>query len=269
MLKKKLFTLLAVAGLVLASAPAAQAAPILSDGHEGDYRIIFVTNDTFGAQDITIGPYNTFVSDQAAMAGSMETIDFSTTWTAVGSTGGNTGVDAIDNTSTTGAGTDIHIYTPTTTAGTYQLVATSYTDLWNAANVDLLAPIHYGDGDDSKPVINAGSDQIWTGTESDGTARPIGGDGSYLGSGEWGDDTAANITLSRGGVIDAGWIEGPSDHDGFRDNQRVYDKHFMGISDVITPGGANVVPEPTSIAIWTVIGLGLAGFGYYRTRKKK
>ena len=29
------------------------------------------------------------------------------------------------------------------------------------------------------------------------------------------------------------------------------------------------VPEPASIAIWSLIGLGLAGFGYYRTRRKK
>ena len=30
-----------------------------------------------------------------------------------------------------------------------------------------------------------------------------------------------------------------------------------------------VVPEPASIAIWSLIGLGLGGFGYYRTRRKK
>ena len=30
-----------------------------------------------------------------------------------------------------------------------------------------------------------------------------------------------------------------------------------------------VVPEPASIAIWSLIGLGLAGFGYSRTRRKK
>lgn len=29
-----------------------------------------------------------------------------------------------------------------------------------------------------------------------------------------------------------------------------------------------IVPEPTSIAIWSLIGLGLAGFGYYRVRRK-
>jgi len=29
------------------------------------------------------------------------------------------------------------------------------------------------------------------------------------------------------------------------------------------------VPEPTSVATWSLIGLGLAGFGYYRTRRKR
>lgn len=32
---------------------------------------------------------------------------------------------------------------------------------------------------------------------------------------------------------------------------------------------AAVVPEPASIAIWSLIGLGLAGFGYRRVRRKK
>ncbi len=29
------------------------------------------------------------------------------------------------------------------------------------------------------------------------------------------------------------------------------------------------VPEPTSVAIWSLLGLGLAGYGYYRHRRKK
>lgn len=34
-------------------------------------------------------------------------------------------------------------------------------------------------------------------------------------------------------------------------------------------GAAAAVPEPASIAIWSILGLGLAGFGYYRERRKK
>jgi len=118
---KQMMSLLVVAVLVFALAPAAQAV-ILSDGHEGDYRIIFVTLGMHGAKDIPIGPYNTFVDDEAGLAASTETVGFATDWTAVGST---TGTSARVNTSTTGAGTDIHIYTPSGTAGEYSLVATS------------------------------------------------------------------------------------------------------------------------------------------------
>ena len=34
------------------------------------------------------------------------------------------------------------------------------------------------------------------------------------------------------------------------------------------PGAAGV-PEPASIAIWSLIGLALTGFGYYRVRRNK
>ena len=45
-------------------------------------------------------------------------------------------------------------------------------------------------------------------------------------------------------------------------------------SDFTITGGVfftttNNVPEPASVAIWASLGLGLAGFGYYRTRRKK
>ncbi|MCA9269468.1 MAG: PEP-CTERM sorting domain-containing protein [Planctomycetales bacterium] len=32
---------------------------------------------------------------------------------------------------------------------------------------------------------------------------------------------------------------------------------------------AAVVPEPTSVAIWSLIGIGLAGLGVWRNRRKK
>lgn len=43
----------------------------------------------------------------------------------------------------------------------------------------------------------------------------------------------------------------------------------IAAAEALFPNGfAEVVPEPASIAIWSLIGLGLAGFGYYRTRRK-
>jgi hypothetical protein len=264
MKKKRLITLLAVAGLVFALAPAAQAV-ILSDGHTGDYRIIFTTDGTFGAKDTTIGPYNNFVSGQAAADANLSLLG--ATWTAVGST---ELTSARTNTGTIGTGADIHIYTPTTTAGSFQLVATDYDALWNAASVDLLAPIRYGDGAASKPAGHNNSDQIWTGTNPNGSIATS-GDGLFLGSITIAGDGTGNIRLSRGdGDVNQNWISGVSDHDGSRDpsfpSANIYDKHFMGISGVLSPA-AEVVPEPASIAIWSFLGICLAGYGYRRRRR--
>ena len=219
---RKFITLFAVLGLVLALAPAAQAAIILSDGHTGSFRIIFVTLDNTLAQDTGIAFYNSFVSTQAGLAGSTQTKDLATTWTAVGST---KLTSAISNTGTTGAGTGIHIYTPSATLGTYTLVATSYDALWNAASVDILSGIRYGDGTLSDEA-NGGGDQIWTGTNADGSSRAAGADGSYLGSGPNGDNTASNMQLVRGGKTDGGWVSAVSDHD-------LQTKNMMALSGLL------------------------------------
>ena len=226
-----LFTAIAAAAAFASSAQAV----VLSDGHTGDYRIIFVTLGNTLAQDTGIAFYNSFVSTEAGLAGSTETKDLATTWTAVGST---LLTSAAVNTGTTGAGTDIHIYTPTTTSGTYQLVATSYTDLWDSS---IASGIRYGDGSLSDQA-NGGGDQIWTGTHTDGSTRGAGLDGSYLGSGPNGDDTASYMTLVRGGKTDGGWITGPSDHDG-------QSKNMMAMSGVI--------PEPSSLSLLAIGGLAL------------
>ena len=201
-------------------------AATLSDGHTGSYRIIFVTTGTLQPISSDIADYNTFVDTEAKDAASTETKDFSTTWTAVGSTGT---VDARTNTGTTGAGTNIHIYTPTATAGTYQLVATSYTDLWDGS---IATGIRYGDGTENNPgLANLGSEQIWTGTNVDGTSASS-GDGRELGSGP----SPNNIRLVRGGRTDGHWISSVSDHDASA-------KHFMGISGLLPPPAAPVITQ--------------------------
>jgi hypothetical protein len=241
---KKTISILAIAGFILALAPAAQAAIVLSDNHDGDYRIIFRTLDTTLAQSTLITYYNGFVDAQGNDVLSTQTEPLNTTWTAVGSTGGTGGVSAIDNTNTTGAGTDIHIYTPTTTDEYYQLVATSYTDLWDGS---ILTPINFGDG--VAVGVNAwGTGQTWTGTNTDGTTRPVGADGSYLGSGPNGDNTAKNMQLVRGWYTNYQWINGVSDHD-------LQSKYMMGMSDVI--------PEPATMSL-----LALGGLALIRRRRR-
>ena len=168
------------------------------------------------------------------MTASTETKDLATTWTAVGST---KLTSARVNTGTTGTGTDIHIYTPQG-SGNYQLVATSYADLWDGT---IATGTHWGDGTEAGAP---GGTQIqqWTGTHTDGSTRPVGADGSYLGSGPNGDNTAAYMTLVRGGYTDGNWITGPSDHD-------LISKYMMGMSDVI--------PEPATMSLLAIGGIAL------------
>ena len=238
-----LFTAIAAAA---AFASTAQAQVTLSDGHTGDYRIIFTTDGTTLAQATTnVGPtgfYNVFVTTQAAADTNLNALG--TTWTAVAST---KNTSAAVNTGTTGPGTGIHIYTPTTTPGSYQLVATSYDALWNAASVDLLAIINFGDGSmlpatQFPDTSNLNPAQTWTGTNADGSSRAAGADGSYLGSGPNGDNTASNMHLVRGGYTDKNWIEGVSrgDH---------APQSYMGMSGVI--------PEPSSLSLLALGGLAL------------
>jgi hypothetical protein len=251
---KQLMSFLVIAGFVLAMAPAAQALT-LSDSWDGDYRIIFVTLGEHGAKDIAIGPYNTFVSDQAGLAASTQTSGLSTTWTAVGST---TGTSARENTATTGAGTDIHIYTPSTTAGDYTLVAESYTDLWDGS---ILAAIQFGDGSLTNET------DVWTGTKFNGVQDDYSGDASGpLGTSEGGSNTGPNrnIALGRASRTNNGWIKAGNNHDGEGDNGRTYMNHFMGMSGVITPGSANAVPEPATA---TLALLGLGGLMMRRRRQ--
>ena len=262
---KKNIVLLAVFALVFALAPTAQAV-ILSDGHTGDYRIIFTTDGTFGAKDTTIGPYNNFVSGQAAADANLSLLG--ATWTTVGST--SLTDTARVNTGTIGTGADIHIYTPTTTAGTYQRVAMSYDDLWDGSIESI---IQFGDGSmlpatQFPDTSNLNPAQTWAGSNSNGTAYTGGGGGvGYLGSSLGGSGASAfNIALARGGYTNGGWIFGADGHDGEADNGSTYEEHFMGMSGVLSAAPATGTPEP-SAAILAALGfVGLIGTRRRRNR---
>ena len=65
---KKLTTLFAVLGVVLALGPAAQAAPMVgpTDGYTGPYRIIFCTVTKYTAVETDITVYNARIEAAAA-----------------------------------------------------------------------------------------------------------------------------------------------------------------------------------------------------------
>ena len=251
-MKKRHITLFTAIAAAAALAPTAQADITLSDSWTGDYRILYETvgrenqNGSLGGA----GGVNAFVSTDANSAASTMTKDLGiTTWYAVASFIAE--ADARTNTLTTGSGTDIHIYTTTATLDTYQLVATSYDALWNAASVDLLTGIRMGDG------AAAGSDggftnKIWTGTKSDGTAE---GDGTFttpqdpnaLGSAPLIDGNNMRFTNAFG-ATNGTWIQGNTVNDQ-GDDRGMF--HYYGISSVV------VIPEPSSMSLLALGGLAL------------
>jgi hypothetical protein len=125
----------AVAGFVLAMAPAVSAAEIAWDDplvttlglSPGDtFHLVFDSSTTTQATSPDIGYYNTFVNGVANGAGSIVAA-YGWTWKAIGST---VGTSAIDNTGTQ--------YTlpanrgnPIYRVGDYVLVANDYADLWD------------------------------------------------------------------------------------------------------------------------------------------
>ena len=59
---------------------------------------------------------------------------------------------------------------------------------------------------------------------------------------------------------------------GFIDNVQIWNDANQDPAAIFAAGpGINqiAIPEPASLAIWSLVGLSLAGFGYYRTRRKK
>ncbi len=229
---KKNIVLLAVFALVLALAPAAQAAPITApgDGYDGDYRLAFATSShpmADSSRDMT--DFNADVT--AAAAAVTELNALGTTWTAIAST---PTVDARDNSDTNPSSTGIPIYT---TSGLR--IADDNADLWDGS---IQNPIMLDDGTSGGNLTGGQrsySDYTWTGTNSDGTGASS-GDGRQL-------STDGNIRVSRGGRIDSGWISGVSIGSADTRGARLY-----GISGVIAG-----VPEPATMSLLAIGGLGL------------
>jgi hypothetical protein len=236
---KRIFTVFAVLGLVLALAPAAQAAPIVvpPDGTTR-YRIAFQTIVPGRPTHSTIAWYNAFVTAAATNVPALAALN--TTWYCIGST---TNTCAKTNTSALrpadpgyDVANDVPIYT---TDG--RRIADNNTDLWDGS---IQSPIRLEDGTEvwtggpGRPAQN-----VWTGTKVDGTSA---GDGSgvsqdlnALGTGfgkfpDWIDDLPNHIVMARGGSTDGAWINANSSgHAGLY-------RHFLALSAPIvgvpTPG---------------------------------
>ena len=220
---KQMMSLLVLAGLVLALAPTAQAAPIVipGDGYTGPYRLVFATSShPMADSSRTMTDFNADVTTAAGLI--TELAALGATWTCIGST---PTVDARDNSGTNpNDETGIPIYT---TSGLR--IADDNADLWDGS---IQNPIMLDDGTSGGNLTGGQrsySDYTWTGSNTNGTGASS-GDGRQL-------STDGNLRVSRGGRIDSGWISGVSINSADTRGARLY-----GISDVIG-GGTTADPE--------------------------
>ena len=232
-----------ITSLILASlfgaTIASQAAVItmpsgLSAGDQ--YRLVFVSSTTIDATSSDIDIYNAHVTAAAALNTDLATfagtIEQTTTWTAMVSAGTTTALadNVRDNTSTTGAGTGIGIYTLDGAS-----IATSYTDLWDNS---LTNPLNINE---SGILLDT---TVWTGSSASGitsSAGPLGSGTSRFGQSQrYSGNPTASWWFNRSGTT----VQSTS-------------RSLYAISGILT------VPEPSSTAL-----LGLGGLALMLRRKR-
>lgn len=226
-------------------ATAAQAAPITAPAglSAGDtYRLAFVTSTTTDATSNDIGYYNNFVNSLAN--GIAELAALGTSWTAIVSTavnGPDGGTNARTNTNTNAAD-------PAFFQGFYLLdgttmIAGTNADLWDGT---LLAALSI-----NETGVSDGGDQVWTGTDTDGTRNPgLGLGGGNDGLASVGRDNQSGFTWIVAGIVNP---------------QSIGNQHNLyALSGLLTVEAAVEVPEPGTLVILV---LGLAGLGFARRRR--
>lgn len=210
--------------LVIGVASASSAVPItlptgLTAGEQ--YRLAFVTSSGRDALSVDIADYNAFVTSVANAVPELAALG--TTWTAIGST---LTVDARDNTSTdptVESGYAIYLLNDTK-------LVDDYADLWDGS-IDV--PL---DVDETGAAETFPSNQVWTGTATDGTA---GGSGLPLG--------AIDVTYGNSAFAFGIWIDDGST------NSSTFNRQLYAVSGVLT-----AVPEPGT-ALLLALGLAIVG----------
>ncbi|GBD52455.1 PEP-CTERM sorting domain-containing protein [Microcystis aeruginosa NIES-298] len=248
-----------VSGVALATlgTSAAQAALVVvpTDLLPGaQYRLVFVTAGTRDANALDIGPYNTFVTNQATggtpgIDTALDTalngagFDLSTiTWKAIGST---SAVDARDNTGTNPSSTGVPIYLIDGNR-----VANNNADFWDGS---LQHPINLQPND-----VTPGLATVWTGSYTNGTGASSGSSSSLGGL------YSQYVSAGRADQTTGGWIAYSSPD--YFSNYRLY-----AMSSVLTvPGNQPApvpVPEPSSLLGFITLGGLMLGGAVRKARK--
>ncbi|GBL15072.1 hypothetical protein MTo_02382 [Microcystis aeruginosa NIES-1211] len=238
----------------LGTAGAAQAALVVvpTDLLPGaQYRLVFVTAGTRDAASLDIGPYNTFVTNQATggtpgIDTALDTalngagFDLNTiTWKAIGST---ESIDARDNTGTNPSSTGVPIYLIDGNR-----VANNNADFWDGS---LQHRINLQPND-----VTTSADFVWTGSSSNGT----GYDSSQLGG-----LYSQYVVVGRADQTTNQWITYSSPD--YFSNYRLY-----AMSSMLTvPGNQPApvpVPEPASLLGYITLGGLMLGSAVRKARK--
>lgn len=193
------------------------------------YRLVFVTSGKTTATSSDISYYNNFVTTQAGLVSGLN----ATTWNAIAST---LTVAARDNTGTNPTDPN-HVSVPIYLLnGT--LVATGNSDLWDGS---LASPISISDA--GQTFIGG----VWTGSDAAGL---------QFNQGLGGLPTDRRIGFGLAGATNSLWISASTLTQG--NLLRLY-----GISGVIT-----AVPEPSSLLMVGLVGIGTCGWSLSRLRRK-
>jgi hypothetical protein len=209
------------------------------------YRLIFVTSGSINGLSNQVSTYNNFINQQ--VAGTMLDTGFNYGWQAVMSTASGdqiaknvmTGPDAIYNM-------------------TGQQVANSGSAMLAAnpnASVSLINAINFDQNGTS-----VGEGYVWTGSLSDGNPANGGVAGGDLRVGSYSTGTSPGTTmLGASSATNENWLKFAqvNQQSGFNFVARVY-----AVSGVLT-----AVPEPSTIALWSICA-GAVGLVAWRKRRK-